>query len=254
MSDIARPITSEPPVAIVTGASRGIGRAIAINLAPDHRVIGTYRGNFEAANSLREECGAEIIQGDVASGEDRTALLEFCREKFGRLDLLVNNAGIAPRERRDLLDATEESFDEVLGTNLRGPYFLTQAAARWMCEQGSGRVVFVTSISSYAASINRGEYCVSKAGLSMTVKLFADRLAPEGIGVFEVRPGIVETDMIAQVRGKYEKLAEEGLMPQGRLGRPEDVAKAVRAIADGLLDYSAGQVLDVDGGFHLRRL
>ena len=168
--------------------------------------------------------------------------------------MLVNNAGIAPRERRDLLEATDESFDEVIGTNLKGPYFLTQSAGRWMAEQGSGRVVFVTSISSYTSSTNRGEYCVSKAGLSMTVQLFADRLAAHGVGVFEIRPGVIQTDMIAKVRGKYEKLAEEGLLPQGRLGVPDDIAKSVRAIANGLLDYSTGQVLDVDGGFHIRRL
>lgn len=242
------------PAAIVTGASRGIGRAIARELAPDHRVIATYRGSEEAAKELHEECGVEILRVDVASREDRERLLGFCREKFGRLDLLVNNAGIAPRERRDLLDATEESFDEVVGTNLKGPYFLTQAAGRWMAEQGVGRIVFVTSISAYTSSTNRGEYCVSKAGLSMTVKLFADRLAGEGVQVFEIRPGVIQTDMIAKVKGKYEKLAEEGLLPQGRLGLPEDVAKAVRALASGLLDYSTGQVLDVDGGFHLRRL
>ena len=242
------------PVAIVTGASRGIGRAIAVELARDHSVVATYRGNEEAAQSLREECGAEIVRCDIASHDDRTNLLNFCFDNFNRLDLLVNNAGIAPRERRDLLEATEESFDEVVSTNLKGPYFLTQAAARRMLGEGAGRIVFVTSISAYTSSTNRGEYCVSKAGLSMTVQLFADRLAAEGIGVFEIRPGIIQTDMIAKVKGKYEKLAEEGLLPQGRLGLPEDIAKAVRAIADGQLDYSTGQVLDVDGGFHLRRL
>ncbi len=242
------------PVAIVTGASRGIGRAIALDLARDHSVLATYRGNEEAAKSLQAECGAEIAQVDIGDSADRTRLIEHCRERFGRLDLLVNNAGIAPRERRDLLDASEESFDEVIGTNLKGPYFLTQAAARWMLEQGAGRIVFITSISSYTSSTNRGEYCVSKAGLSMTVQLFADRLAAHGVGVFEIRPGIIQTDMIAKVRGKYEKLAEEGLLPQGRLGLPEDIAKSVRAIAGGLLDYSTGQVLDVDGGFHIRRL
>lgn len=242
------------PVALVTGASRGIGRGIALDLARDHDVVATYRGSEDAARSLHEECGAEVFRCDIASAEDRAALLDFCFDKLGRLDLLVNNAGIAPRERRDLLDATEESFDEVLSTNLKGPYFLTQAAARRMLDQKAGRIVFVTSISAYTSSTNRGEYCVSKAGLSMTVQLFADRLAAEGIGVYEIRPGIIQTDMIAKVKGKYEKLAEEGLLPQGRLGLPEDIANAVRAIADGRLDYSTGQVLDVDGGFHLRRL
>lgn len=241
-------------VALVTGASRGIGRAVASELARTHRVIGTYRGNLAAAESLHQECGAEIFQMDVASSADRAAVMEFVRSEHGRLDLLVNNAGIAPRVRNDLLEASEESFEEVLDTNLQGPYFLTRDAAKLMLERGSGRIVFVTSISSYTASTNRGEYCVSKAGLSMAAQLYASRLAPEGIGVFEVRPGIIETDMVAPVLDKYKRLAEEGLLPQGRLGRPEDVALAVRAIADGNLDYSAGQVIDVDGGFHLRSL
>jgi 3-oxoacyl-[acyl-carrier protein] reductase len=152
------------------------------------------------------------------------------------------------------LEATEESFDTVVSTNLKGPYFLTQAVARHMATQDSGRIVFVTSVSSYTSSTNRGEYCVSKAGLSMAVKLYADRLAQNKVGVFEIRPGIIQTDMIAKVRDKYEDLAEQGLLPQGRLGLPQDVAKSVRAIATGLLDYSTGQVLNVDGGFHIRRL
>jgi len=251
-------MTEPPPtnqeVAIVTGGSRGIGRGIALELARTHRVIATYRGREDAARSLQQECGAEIFRLEIASRQDRQALLAFCAERFGRLDLLVNNAGMAPRQRADLLEASEESFDELIETNLKGPYFLTQAAARGMRDRKSGRVVFITSISSYTSSTNRGEYCVSKAGLSMAVQLFADRLAADGIGVFEIRPGIIQTDMIGPVREKYERLAAEGLLPQGRLGEPRDVALAVRAIADGLLDYSTGQVLDVDGGFHLRRL
>ena len=241
-------------VALVTGASRGIGRAVAIELARTHQIIGTYRGNLAAAESLRDSCGAEIFQMDVASNADRTALMAYVRNEYGRLDLLVNNAGMAPRERNDILEASEESFEEVLNTNLRGPYFLTQDAARLMVESRRGRIVFVTSISSYTASTNRGEYCVSKAGLSMAAQLYASRLAAEGIGVFEVRPGIIETDMVAPVLEKYKRLAAEGLLPQGRLGKPEDIALAIRAIADGRLDYSAGQVIDVDGGFHLRTL
>lgn len=244
----------EGPVALVTGASRGIGRAIAIELAKTHQVVGTYRGNLEAAMSLSSESGATIFQLDVASREGREAVMQFVMQKHGRLDLLINNAGMAPRERNDILEASEESFSEVLDTNLRGPYFLSQAAANVMLEAGSGRIVFITSISSYTASVNRGEYCISKAGLSMASQLYAARLAGEGIGVFEIRPGIIETDMVAPVLKKYRQLAAKGLLPQGRLGQPEDVADAVRAVADGKLDYSAGQVIDVDGGFNLRTL
>ena len=245
---------SERPVAVVTGASRGIGRGIAAELARDHRVVATYRGRLDAAESLKAETGCEIFRCDISSGADRQALIDFTRERFGRLDLLVNNAGIAPRERRDVLEATEESFDELITTNLKGPHFLTQLAANWMREQGSGRIVFVTSISAYTSSVNRAEYCISKAGASMSAQVYADRLAPEGVLVFEIRPGIIATDMIEKVRAKYEEKIAGGLLPQRRMGVPEDVAKAVRAIADGLLDYCAGQILDVDGGFHLRIL
>lgn len=241
-------------IAVVTGASRGIGRAIAEELSRTHHVVATYRGRRDAAESLQTATGAEIFQCDVSSREDRTGLLDFTRERFGRLDLLVNNAGMAPRERRDLLEATEESFDELIGTNLKGPHFLTQSAARWMVEQGSGRIVFVTSISSYTASVNRGEYCISKAGLSMSVALYAQRLACAGIQVFEIRPGIIRTDMISAVEKVYEDKVANGLLPQRRLGEGADIARTVRAIADGLLDYSTGQILNVDGGFHLRSL
>lgn len=245
---------SDRPVALVTGASRGIGRAIAVELARTHRVLATWRARRDSAESLRDETGAEILQSDIASAADRAALIAFARERMGRLDLLVNNAGMAPLERRDILEAGEESFDALIATNLKGPYFLTQLAARWMLEQGGGRIVFVTSISAYTASVNRGEYCVSKAGLSMAAALWAARLAPHGVGVFEIRPGVIRTDMIAKVEKQYEERIAAGLLPQGRMGEPTEVARAVRAIADGLLDYSAGQVLDVDGGFHLRTL
>jgi NAD(P)-dependent dehydrogenase (short-subunit alcohol dehydrogenase family) len=241
-------------VAIVTGASRGIGRGIAEELARTHTVVGTYKGRRDAAESLRDKCGADIFQCDISSAEDRQALLAYVKEKHGRLDVLVNNAGIAPRERKDILEASPEIFDEVLTTNLRGPYFLTQAAARWMVEQGAGRIVFVTSISAYTASVNRGEYCVSKAGLSMAVQLFAARLAALNVQVFEIRPGIIRTDMISAVEKVYEEKIAGGLLPQRRMGEASDIAQAVRAIADGRLDYSTGQVLNVDGGFHLRSL
>jgi 3-oxoacyl-[acyl-carrier protein] reductase len=242
------------PTAIVTGGSRGIGRAIATELAKTHQVIATYRGRQDAAESLRDQTGCEIFQCDIGSRQDRAALVTFARGKFAKLDVLVNNAGMAPRERRDLLEATEESFDELIATNLKGPHFLTQSAARWMNEHGDGRIVFVTSISSYTASVNRGEYCVSKAALSMTVALYAQRLAEIGIKVFEIRPGIIRTDMIAKVEQAYDEKIAGGLLPQRRMGEGSDVAKAVRAIADGLLDYSTGQILNVDGGFSLRSL
>lgn len=245
------------PTAIVTGGSRGIGRAIATELAKTHRVVATYRGRKDAADALREETGCEIFQCDISSREDRAALLAFARQRFKRLDLLVNNAGMAPRERRDLLEATEESFDELIAANLKGPHFLTQQAARWMAEtaEGSaGRIAFVTSISAYTVSVNRAEYCISKAALSMTVALYAQRLAELGIKVFEIRPGIIRTDMIAKVEKAYDEKIAAGLLPQRRMGEAGDVAKAVRAIADGLLDYSTGQILNVDGGFSLRSL
>jgi 3-oxoacyl-[acyl-carrier protein] reductase len=181
-------------------------------------------------------------------------LIESVKQRVPAVHLLINNAAMAPRERRDILDATPDSLDEILATNLKGPYFLTQQIARGMLEQGSGRIVFVGSISSFTASVNRGDYCVAKAALSMAVKLFAARLAAHGITVFEIQPGIIRTDMIAPALATYEEKIGQGLLPQPRMGEPVDVANAVRAIADGRLDYSTGQVLHVDGGFHLRIL
>jgi len=251
---IERALGQARPVAIVTGASRGIGRAIAIELAKTHNAVATYRGRRDAAETLAAETGAAIFQCDIGNGDDRRALLDFTRKEFGRLDLLINNAGMAQRERADILTATEESFDELINTNLKGPHFLTQAAAKWMAEQGGGRVAFVTSISAYTASVNRAEYCISKAGLSMSVALYAARLAASNVQVFEIRPGIIRTDMIAAVESVYEEKIANGLLPQRRMGESVDIAKTVRAIADGLLDYSTGQVLNVDGGFHLRTL
>ena len=243
------------PSAIVTGASRGIGRAIAIELAHTHDVIATYRSRRDAAESLRVETpGIEILECDISSAADRAALIDFARGKFTHLDLLVNNAGMAPRERRDVLEATEASFDELIATNLKGPHFLTREGARWMSGSRGGRIIFITSISAYAASTNRAEYCISKAGLSMSAAVWAARLAPEGIRVFELRPGVIRTDMIAKVETEYDDRIAAGLIPQRRMGEPDDVARAVRAIADGLLDYSAGQAIGVDGGFQLRTL
>jgi len=225
-----------------------------MELAKTHHVVATYRGRRDAAESLAAATGADIVQSDVSSRDDRHALVEHIKAKHGRLDLLVNNAGMAPRERLDILEAAEESFDELIATNLKGPHFLTQEVARWMIEQGHGRIVFVTSISSYTASVNRGEYCISKAGLSMSVALYASRLARHNIQVFEIRPGIIRTDMISAVEKTYDDRIANGLLPQPRMGEPSDIALAVRAIADGQLDYSTGQVINVDGGFHLRSL
>ena len=243
------------PVALITGASRGIGRGVAEELASTHQIIATYRGRLDAAETLATATGASIFPCDIGKHEDRIALVDFALREHGRIDLLVNNAGMAPRERRDILDATEESFDELIATNLKGPYFLTQLVARHMVEAKiEGRIVFVTSISAYTASVNRGEYCVSKAGLSMTVALYAARLADLGIKVFEIRPGVIRTDMIAAVESVYDQKIAAGLLPQRRMGAPSDIANAVRAIASGYLDYSTGQVINVDGGFHLRTL
>lgn len=247
--------------AIVTGASRGIGRGIALELSSSHHVLATYLGSRDHAESLRAQTGCDIFRCDISRPEDRAALIEHAREIFPEgLDLLVNNAGIAPRERRDVLEATEESFDELMATNLKGPHFLTQLAARWMLQSGKpvtstvGRIVFVSSISAFTASVNRAEYCISKAGESMSRMVFAQRLAGEGIPVFEIQPGVIRTDMIAKVEKLYEEKIAAGLLPQKRMGEARDIASVVRAIAAGHLDYCAGQVIHADGGFHLRSL
>lgn len=241
--------------AIVTGASRGIGRGIALELSGTHHVLATWLGSRDHAESLKAQTGCDIFRCDISRPEDRLALIAHAREIFPEgLDLLVNNAGIAPRERRDILDATEESFDELMATNLKGPHFLTQLAARWMLERNCGRIVFVSSISAFTASVNRAEYCISKAGESMSRMVYAQRLAAEGIQVFEIQPGIVRTDMIAKVEKVYDEKIAAGLLPQRRMGEPRDIALVVRSIAVGHLDYCAGQVIHADGGFHLRSL
>jgi NAD(P)-dependent dehydrogenase (short-subunit alcohol dehydrogenase family) len=246
--------TNSQPIALVTGGSRGIGRAIVEELSRTHQVIATYNTNQEAAQQVADATGATIMPCQLGDSHSRRDLLDVVRRNFDHVDLLVNNAGMGPRERRDILEASPESFDEVFATNLKGPYFLTQEISRWMLQRESGRIVFVGSISSFTASTNRGDYCMSKAGLSMAAKLFAARLAPHNVQVFEIQPGIIRTDMIAAVTAAYEKRIQDGLLPQRRMGEPADVARAVRAIADGLLDYCAGQALHVDGGFHLRTL
>jgi NAD(P)-dependent dehydrogenase (short-subunit alcohol dehydrogenase family) len=263
------------PVALITGASRGIGRGIALELARiGYDLIVNFARNAAAAEKTAADCAqaakangkaiqAQVCQADIGNNEERVKLLGFVRSQLGRLDLLVNNAGVAPEVRADILEASEESFDRLLNINVKGPYFLTQIAARWMLEQisnggyaGSGapKIVTISSISAYAASTNRGDYCVAKAALSMLTPLYASRLADYGIQVFEIRPGIVATDMTEPVKAKYDKLIAEGLTPLKRWGTPEDVGKAVAAIAQGLLPFSTGEVVNVDGGFHLRRL
>jgi NAD(P)-dependent dehydrogenase (short-subunit alcohol dehydrogenase family) len=242
------------PIAIVTGGSRGIGRAIVEELARTHTVVATYNSNREAAQAVADATGAVVLPCQLGDPESCQNFLAAVHSRFEAIDLLVNNAGMAPRERRDILDATPESFDELFAANLKGPYFITQRIARGMLRRESGRIVFVGSISSFTASVARGDYCMTKAAISMAVKLFAARLAPHNIPVFEIEPGIIRTDMIAAVASAYEERIAGGLLPQRRMGEPVDVAKAVRAIADGQLDYSTGQVLHVDGGFHLRIL
>jgi 3-oxoacyl-[acyl-carrier protein] reductase len=253
--------------ALITGASRGIGRGIAIELARTGcRIAINYAGNAgAAAEALRlvQEAGGDgfVIQGDVADGADRARLVAETIQRFGRIDLLVNNAGVAPNVRADLLEAGEESFDRLYAINLKGPYFLTQLVAKQMLQQEPdaggfrGRIVNITSISVYTASINRGDYCVVKAGLAMMTKLFADRLGNHGINVYEIRPGVIATDMTGGVKEKYDKLIlEQGITPIRRWGQPEDIGRAVRAIAEDRFPFSTGAVFDVDGGFHLHRL
>jgi len=237
--------------ALVTGGSRGIGRAIVEELSKTHLVTATYNSNREAADLVASATGAKFLACQLGDLSSVAALLEQLDEP---VDLLVNNAGMAPRERKDILEATPESFDELMAANLRGPYFLTQAIARRMLDGNGGRIVFVGSISAFTASTNRGDYCMTKAGISMAAKLFAARLATHGIPVFEIQPGVIRTDMIQSVAAVYEQRIADGLVPQRRMGEPGDVAQAVRAIADGRLDYSTGQTLHVDGGFHLRIL
>lgn len=255
-----------PRVALVTGGTRGIGLGIAEALANEGYELALCGRRAEAEvrpvlESLRGR-GRTVtyLRRDIADADDRNALIHDVRKQLGALHVLVNNAGVAPRERRDIIDATEESFDYVLGVNLRGPYFLTQAAARWMLQQAAadesyrGCIITVSSVSATMASVNRGEYCVAKAGLAMAVKLWATRLAPHGIPVYEIRPGIIETDMTAGVKEKYDRLIADGLVPQRRWGTPADVGKAAASLARGDLSFSTGQVVMVDGGLALSRL
>jgi NAD(P)-dependent dehydrogenase (short-subunit alcohol dehydrogenase family) len=257
------------PVSLVTGAGRGIGRGIAVELAKlGHAVVINYADNVSAAEEclqrVREAGGDGLaVRADVSSSEDREQLVQETLAAYRRVDLLVNNAGVAPKVRADLLEMGEESFDRLININLKGPYFLTQRVARQMIEQAkSGRVgpsgppciVTISSVSAYTASVNRGDYCISKAGLAMMTKLFAARLAEFGIRVYEVRPGVIATDMTASVKTHYDSLLERGAWPIRRWGQPTDVGRAVAAIARGDFPYSTGEVFNVDGGFHLRTL
>ena len=266
-------MVSTAPVALVTGAARGIGRGIAVELA---RLGFSVAINDISDHAVAEECRTlcaqvaprpvsasfEFFQADIAQSADRARLLDAVRSRFGWIDLLVNNAGIAPQVRKDILEASEESFDRLLAVNLKGPYFLTQAVANfWVSDPDALRsrarkpkIVTISSVSAYAVSLNRAEYCVSKAALSMLTPLFAVRLAEYGIQVFEIRPGVIATDMTASVKEKYDRMIAEGAWPIQRWGTPEDVGRAVAAIAEERLPFSTGEVINVDGGFHLRRL
>ncbi|MAU08333.1 MAG: 3-ketoacyl-ACP reductase [Anaerolineaceae bacterium] len=257
---------SDKRVAIVTGGGRGIGRGITLALAEQgwHVVI-NYRSNRqaadEAAKTIESHGGsALVVQADVGNLDDHAAMVDTVLEQLGRIDLLVNNAGIGPRQRLDLLDMSVESYDEVMAVNLKGPLFLTQRVANKMIELlqsgtiDAPKIVNIGSISAYTSSVARGEYCISKAGMSMMTMLFGDRLAEYGINVYEIRPGIIETDMTSVVKGKYDKLIADGLTPIQRWGQPDDIGKMVTAIAEGYLPFSTGEVINVDGGFHMHRL
>ena len=244
-------------VAIVTGGGRGIGLGISRSLLAEgfSLAICGVRAEKDVASleELRKSGQVQYARADVSEPADRTRLVESTLDGYGRIDLLVNNAGVAPLERFDLLETTESSYDRVMGINLKGPYFLTQAVANVMVKQPrddagvSGMIVFVSSVSSTVPSINRGEYCLSKAGLSMATKLWSTRLATEKIPVYEVRPGIILTDMTSVVKEKYDALIDDGLLLQRRWGSAEDVGRAVAMLGRGDLSYSTGQVIDVDG-------
>ncbi len=258
-------------VALITGAGMGIGRGIALELAKSgFDIVGNdilyepaniKEGLFEVKN-LVEELGSAFlpVQGDISALASHERLVQETLDKFGRIDVLVNNAGVAPRKRLDILKTTPESFDRLISINMRGAFFLTQKVARQMIEQVEAGadlmscIVFISSISAKVSSTNRAEYCISKAALSMTAKNYADRLAEYGINVYELRPGLIQTTMTAPVREKYDKLIKEGLVPQKRWGMPEDVGRAVAALAKGSFAYSTGSVFEISGGMDIRRL
>jgi 3-oxoacyl-[acyl-carrier protein] reductase len=255
------------PVAVITGASRGIGRAVAIALAHGGFDIAAIARSVDSegmgilATSI-EKTGAEFfpVGLDISCTSCQKEVVSNILERYGRIDFLVNNAGVAPLQRNDLLDMTEESYDRVMNINLKGPVFFAQKVAKemiWLKQtipDYKPVIVFITSVSAYMTSTNRAEYCVSKAGLSMASSLYADRFANEGIRVYEVRPGIIQTDMTVKVRDKYDKLIAEGLVPQHRWGLPEDIGKAVASIACGNFDFSTGMVFEISGGLNIHKL
>ena len=257
---------SQRKTALVTGGSRGIGLGVAKELAKSSFdiIINGRREESEVTQAISElrSLGVDVLYctADVGNLSDQSKLLDAIRNRFGRLDVLVNNAGVAPEVRADILEATPESFDRVIGINLRGPYFLTQSVSRWMVEQRQkdagfrGCIVNVSSVSATAASVNRGDYCISKAGVAMATKLWAARLAEFGIDVYEVRPGVIQTDMTAGVKEKYDGLIAGGLTVEKRWGTPGDVGRAVAALARGEIPYATGQVLNIDGGMSIQRL
>jgi NAD(P)-dependent dehydrogenase (short-subunit alcohol dehydrogenase family) len=253
----------EQPVGLVTGGSRGIGRGVCQALARNgYAVAINFAGNEAAARetqqSLAPGAPSLLVQADVGSAADRARLVDTVLAQWGRIDALVNNAGITSPGRKDLLDATEEGWDEVMRINLKAPFFLTQRVVREMIRLGDRlvrpAVVNVSSISAEAVSTNRGDYCVSKAGIGMLTRLWAARTAEHGIRVFEVRPGVIDTDMTAGVRERYDKLIADGLTPIRRWGTPEDVGQAVAALVTGLIPFCTGDTFNIDGGFHIRRL
>lgn len=264
--------SSLPPVVLLTGASRGLGRGTAeVLAAAGFSVAIHYAGNQEAAETTAKLCQEKaisadqkfaLVKGNIGDAKDRESIIAQTLEAYGHFDALVNNAGIAPRIRADILEASEEIFDEVVQVNLKGPYFLSQLAAKyWLanpdkCRIRSGyKLVIVSSISVHTASVNRGEYCIAKAGLAMAAQLWATRLAADNVQVIELRPGIMFTDMTSGVKEKYDKLIiEDGIVPQKRWGTPEDLGLAVKAICEGHFPFSTGAIIDVDGGFQLRRL
>jgi 3-oxoacyl-[acyl-carrier protein] reductase len=253
-------------VALVTGGRRGIGLGIARTLAADgaNIVIADICEESEAADAIKEleALGARVlfVRTDISVDADRRTLMDAIRSDFGRLDALINNAGVAPTVRADILEAGEESFERLIRINLQGPYFLTQLAANWMIEQKrtndayTGSIVFVTSVSATTASVNRGDYCISKAALSMAVKLWAVRMAEFGVSVYEIRPGVIATDMTAGVKEKYDKMFAEGLALEARWGYPEDIGKAVTTLVRGDIPYATGQVINIDGGMTIQTL